>query len=162
MSEHDPSDPSKPKATSITTRENTHLTTRDNTAAGRPGSRLTEAQTTELVKTGARLLQDVASIARDLVEIQKIREQANADERRIEAKTRKIVMAIHAEIERTRVDHDGLRARGDVIALLVREISTALNSMPEVDNACRKALVDTLPRLAELAVSEPGAGPAPR
>jgi hypothetical protein len=117
-------------------------------------SGLTDEHTGELVSAGVQLLKDAGAIARELVEIQKIRTGSHARVSEIDAYTRQQVEILRAYIEKTRAGHEGVRTRGQEIRGIIESISMAVAQLPDSDAAARKALIDSLPRLAELVVED--------
>ncbi len=93
------------------------------------------------------------------VEINRIRAEAAADVTRIEARTRAIEASMAAEVNRLVAERGVVESRGEVIIRLVGVITEQLRAVPVDDPAARRAVIDNLPRLAEMAF---GLGNAPR
>ena len=118
------------------------------------GTRLTEKQMDQVLDTGLRFVEDLGAVARELVAIHRIREQGRADVERIEAKTRHVVEKMRAEIDRLAEVRQGVRTRAQAVVEIISAMSQALQRIPDLDNDSRKALVDQLPRLVKLAISD--------
>lgn len=129
---------------------------RGNTRSSQPGgSGLSDKSKGKMVDAGVRLLGDAGKLARDLVAIQRIKNQSIAKVNEIDANTRQQVQVIRAQVEKVRVGHDGVRVRGQEIRGIIAEVTAALANLGEAeDAAARRALVAALPKLAELAVDE--------
>lgn len=110
-------------------------------------------QKTETIKAAARVLGDVGNVVLELVAIQKIRANSEARIGEIDAYTRHQVDIIRAQIDKTKVSQDGIRARGQEIRAIISEVSGALAIMSGSEDAdARFSLIDALPELARLAV----------
>lgn len=127
---------------------------REEARAASSGTRLTEKQMDQVLDTGKRFVEDLGAVARELAAIHRIREQGRADVERIEAKTRHVVEKMRAEIDRLAEVRQGVRTRAQAVVEIISAMNQALQKIPDLDNDSRKALVDQLPRLVELAISD--------
>ena len=112
-------------------------------------------QRTETIKAVARVASDVFNVVQELVAIQKIRANSEADIDKINAYTRQQVEIIRTQIDKTKVSQDGIRTRGQEIRGIIAEVTAALTQMSGLEDAkARSSLIDALPELARLAVEE--------
>ena len=120
-----------------------------------PGG-LTEAQRGELITGGLRVATDVTALAASLVngyvEIGRIRAQAVADVARIDAETRRIEAALAGEVARLVEARRAIEARGTVAIGIIQVVTAQVQAIPHADSETRRAVIDALPRLVELAV----------
>ena len=128
-------------------RQDSQLTTR--------GS-LNEKQVSSLIETSGKVAQGVMSIAKDLVEISRIKAESAAEVAGIEARNHAMVAALHAETERLMAVRKGIRTRGEAA---VEVIKAVLMSIPESDHAARQAAISNLNQLVATVVSEGGIYP---
>ncbi len=112
---------------------------------------LTEKQVDRVIDISGEAVAHFADIAKSLVDIHRIKTQANADVARVEANTRAVVERIRAEIEKMAEEREALRTRGQISVDVIAGVTRALERIPDVDTGSRKALIDTIPRVVELA-----------
>ena len=132
-------------------RINSTLTGRQN-AELVPRVSLTEQQVSTLLETGGRVADGTISIAKDLVEISRLKAQSEAEVAGIEARTRAIVASLRAETERLIAVRKGVRTRGEVAVGLIK---TILEKIPESDHVARQNAIAMLNQLVATVISEP-------
>ncbi len=115
---------------------------------------LTELQFARIVDAASRMAGDLGPIAKDVMTIWRIRAEAGADIARIDASIRQIVAAARAEIDRLTQVESHTRTRGQVVVDVIKAVTAALETVPELDTASRHALVDSLRWLVEAAVRD--------
>lgn len=107
-------------------------------------SRIADKQRDVIVKAGARAAADVGHMAKDIVAIVKIREQAGADVARINAETERVVRATRAEIDRLVQVGKNLESAGDVAVRIIDSVARLIQTMPESDGVSRGKAIDAL------------------
>jgi|GEM_PF-4426288 len=112
---------------------------------------LTEAQVTEVIRTGARAAGDLAEIAKGAVEIAKIRAEAKARVDEIDARTNQVIAILQKHIEAMVQDHKHLQTRGEIALDLVGRVSTLLSENPSLDPVTRQRAIDMVVQLADRA-----------
>lgn len=117
-----------------------------------PRVSLTEQQVSTLLETGGRVADGVMSIAKDLVEISRLKAQSEAEVAGIEARTHAIVASLRAESERLIAVRKGVRTRGEVAVSLIK---TILETIPESDHVARQNAIAMLNQLVATVISEP-------
>lgn len=124
---------------------------------GQPAAKrgLTERQMDMAIEGTVQVLGGAVSIARDLIDIARIRTQAAADVARIEAQTRDVVERMKVEVEKISAEGDNVLKRGQAAAAV---IEAALKFIPESDTAARALAIDTLKTLV---VAATGGGEKP-
>ncbi|MEY4766653.1 MAG: hypothetical protein RI907_3326 [Pseudomonadota bacterium] len=103
--------------------------------------KLNEQHVTALVNTGTEVAQGVLSIAKDVVDIMRIRQSAQAEVAVIDARTRAVVDALRAETAKLLEVHNGVRVRGEVATQVIR---TVLDAIPEADRLAALAHLNDL------------------
>lgn len=116
-------------------------------------SEFSEKQRDAMIQAGSKAVEDIGSIVKDLVAIQKIKEQSNADIALIEAETRKIVQSVRVEIERQVQQGQDIRTRGQVAVDVIAQITSTIKEMPDLDAESRHKLIDSIFPLVQLAVA---------
>lgn len=122
---------------------------------GRPGEMrphfsLTEQQTSKLIDLAGEAAGHMTSIVRDIVAIARIRQEADADVRRIGAETHRAVFSIRAEIDRLALVGENVRSRGQVAVDIIRQVGE-LMKQANLDGAAQARLVDSLVYLVGIA-----------
>lgn len=95
---------------------------------------------------------DAIGIVRGLVDIARIRAEAQGSVDIIEAETDKIVQTTRVEIDRIRQTGEHIRTRGEVVSRIIRDFTGALSSLPDFDSQARLALIESLRDVLKLAV----------
>lgn len=115
-----------------------------------PGEKikLTEAQVDKVIEGTASTMKNAAEIAKGIVDIQRIRVQADADVARIDAETRRIATLMREEVDRIREQRDVVLARGRVAAALVQEVSALIRTSDLPEDAKKEAVLG-LPELVK-------------
>jgi hypothetical protein len=121
---------------------------------GEQGTKLTEGQMDRVVDAAARMAGDIGEITKGVVAIYRIRAEAGADVARVEAATRQIVASARAEIDRLAQRESHTRTRGQVVVDVIKAVTAAMETIPDVDSTSRHALVDSLRWLAEAVVKD--------
>lgn len=117
-----------------------------------PGRRkFTEGQVDKMIDGGLELGQGALRIGEGVVEIIRIRESADADVRRIDAKTNQLVQQIRAEIEVRREERKTLRDRGTVVVEIIDAITRQIGMIPLDDPLSRRKAIEILPDLVRTA-----------
>ncbi|WP_442809186.1 hypothetical protein [Trinickia soli] len=144
----------------LPTRGATKLPVARSEALTKQRSGLTERHVDVLVDSGANLLACAGSIAKDLVEIARIRAESEAEVERIEARSRAIREAFRAEVDRLGAMRDIIGSRGDAAAKLIREV---LTHIPESDQVSRQRAIEMLTKMIDSVVADkgPSFGPQP-
>jgi hypothetical protein len=106
--------------------------------------RLNEKQMDQLLDGTFQMVSGALSLAKDWMEIERIRETADADVARIDAETRRIVEQIKAEAEMIAKQGDATLKRGQAAAAVIDAI---LKNIPESDTTARARIIDMLPSL---------------
>ena len=119
-----------------------------------PDLRFTQKHLDQLVGTGARVVADVSQIVKDLVAIAKIRQQADADIGRIEAETQRVVAEARAEVDRLAQVGQNIRTRAQAAVEVITQVTRMMETIPDVDEASRRQLIETLRFLVEATVSD--------
>lgn len=118
------------------------------------GLALSEKQMNQIIEAGSKMVSDAGEIVKDLVAIAKIRAEAGADVARIEASTRHLVASVRSEIDRLAQLEKNTKTRGQVVTDIIRQITLAMETIPDLDYASRHALIDQLRWLAEAALKK--------
>ena len=121
-------------------------------AISKPG--FTEKQMDQIIEARARAIGDMGQIVKDVVAIIRIRQQADADVRLIEADTQKIVASTRAEIDRLVQVDKNVQTRGEVAVRVIATVTELLKHIPEVDVDSRRQLIDSLRWLVEAAIDK--------
>lgn len=116
-----------------------------------PRVSLKEQQVSSLIETGGKVAEGVMSIAKDLVDISRIKAESEAEVAGIEARSFAMVAALRAETERLMVVRKGIRTRGEAA---VNVIKSVLENIPESDQASRQSAIALLNQLVATVVSE--------
>ena len=126
-----------------------------NTSPKSPARReLTEGQVDKLFDAGAETMRGLVGIGETVVDIVRIREQADADVSRIEAETRRVVQQIQAAVELRKEERKTLRERGSVVVDVIDAITRQIATVPVDDPASRRKAIEILPELVRAAASE--------
>lgn len=120
-----------------------------------PATRVQQAAT--LIDSGTNAIQAIAPIAQGVVEIWRIKQQSQADVAQIEAKSRAVCDALHAETNRLMVMKDTITTRGQAASALVRAV---MQDLHRLDPVAQKGVVDTLTQLVATVVADKGASAA--
>lgn len=123
-------------------------------AAGAGRRELTEKQVDKLIDGGQDIARGAIRIGEGIVEIVRIRESADADVRRIEAKTEQVVRQLRAEIDMRREERKTLRDRGTVVVDVIEAVTRQISVIPLDDPASRRTAIEILPELVRAAASE--------
>jgi tryptophanase len=115
---------------------------------------LTAGQIDRVVEAASKMAGYLGEIAKDVVAIYRIRAEAGADLARADAAKRQIVTSARAEIDRLVQRENYTRTRGQVVVEIIKAVTAAMETIPEVDSASRHALIDSLRWLAEAAVRD--------
>jgi len=120
---------------------------------GQKGITPTEKQIDRVIDISGQVIGDFGEIAKSLVEIYKMRTQGEIAVEIIEADTRSVVDRIRAQIEQMSAERVNIQARGQVTVDVINGVTKALERIPDVDTQSRKALIDQIHKLVELAVN---------
>lgn len=112
-----------------------------------PSLKITQKHVDQVVGAAARVLPDLSHIAKDLVAIARIRQQADADVRVIEAETEKIRVRAQAEIERLVQVDQNMRTRAQAAIAVLAQLKQLLETIPDIDTESRRSLIGLLPSL---------------
>ncbi len=134
----------------------------NSTPAVRPGIQLVPHATlknehiTALVETGGKVAEGVMSIAKDLVEISRIKAESHAEVAGIEARSHAMVSSLRAETERLMAERKGIRTRGEAAVALIKAV---LKAIPESDHATRQIAIASLNQLVATVVATNNSSP---
>lgn len=112
---------------------------------------LSGQQVSSLIETGGKVAEGAMSIAKDLVEISRIKAESAAEVAGIEARTHAMVAALRAETERLMAVRKGIRTRGEVAVDVIKSV---LTSIPESDHVTRQFAISSLNQLVATILSE--------
>ncbi len=112
---------------------------------------LSGEQVSSLIETGGKVAEGAMSIAKDLVEISRIKAESGAEVAGIEARTHAMVAALRAETERLMAVRKGIRTRGEVAVDVIKSI---LTNIPESDHVTRQLAISSLNQLVATIISE--------
>lgn len=117
-----------------------------------PASRipLNSNQVSSLIEKGGKVADGVMSIAKELVDISRIKAESQAEVAGIEARSHAMVAALRAETERLMEDRKGIRTRGEAAVALIKAV---LEAIPESDHATRQIAIIRLNQLVATVVS---------
>jgi hypothetical protein len=128
----------------------TPATTASNTPV--PVTKMQQAAT--LIDSGANAIQAIAPIAQGVIDIWRIKQQSQADVAQIEAKSRAVCDALHAETSRLMVMKDTITTRGQAATELMRVV---MQDLHRLDPVAQKGVVDTLTQMIATVVVDKGA-----
>lgn len=114
---------------------------------------LTERQKDMAIEGSVQVLTGVVSIARDIMDIAKIRASAAADVARIDAQTREVVGKMKMEIEMITAKGNSTLSKGQAAAAV---IEATMKHIPESDTAARDKALDMLKSLVAQVTGEDG------
>ncbi len=102
---------------------------------------LNEQQVGQLIETSSKIVEGTVAIARDLVEIGRIRAQSQSEVEVIRARSQALVVVLRAETDRVMLEHDGVRTRSEAAISIIQAI---MKNIPEADQSSRVAAIDIL------------------
>ena len=108
---------------------------------------MTNSERKILVETGADVAQGLVRTVTTLVEIHRIRVQADAEVATVEARTRQLEAAARGQLALLREQGEHLRDQGRLGLELVRSAPAILASIPDFDTQSRVAFLEGLPEL---------------
>ncbi len=114
---------------------------------------LTERQMDIAVEGSVQIVVGAMSIARDIVDIARIRSTAAADVARIEAQTRDVVEKMKVEVQKIVAQGEVTFNRGKAAAAV---IEATMKFIPESDASARAKALDMLTTLIAAATAEGG------
>lgn len=114
---------------------------------------LTERQKDMAIEGSVQVLTGVVSIARDIMDIAKIRASAAADVARIDAQTREVVGKMKMEVEMITAKGKSTLSKGQAAAAV---IEATMKHIPESDTAARDKALDMLKSLVAQVTGEDG------
>jgi len=114
--------------------------------------KLTEKQMDTIVDAAAKSAPEIINVVKDVVAIIKIREQADADVKNIEARTQQYVKQLQKDIEKIKEEGEKIRTQGDVVVRVLSELSNIVNNIPDSDALSRHKLIDQLSDIIKMSV----------
>jgi len=114
----------------------------------------TEKQVDVLVSSGARAVEDMGQIIKDLIAIARIREESAKKVSEIEAEIRKTVLTIRADIDRLAQVGQNIRTRGQIAADILTQTFNALKEVPDHDDGSRHRMIDSISTIMDLVLRE--------
>ena len=116
--------------------------------------KLTEGQVDRIVDGGVHVAAEIMAIGRALVDLAKIRVQADADIGRIDAETERLRVDLVGQVALRQEDRAELRDRGRVVADVIAAVTQAIRVIPDTEPSSRRAAIDMLPALVTAAVGQ--------
>jgi hypothetical protein len=120
---------------------------------------LSERHVDVIVDAGAHVVGTIASIAKDIAEIARIRADSQAEVAGIEARSRAISEAFRGEVNRLTAMRDIINSRGDAAAKVIHEV---LSLIPESDHVSRQKAIEMLTKMIETVVADRGPSHRPQ
>jgi predicted nucleic acid-binding Zn-ribbon protein len=117
-------------------------------------SQLTEKQMDKVIEARAQLYQDLGEIAKGIVVIAKIREEADSDVKRIEAETKGIESKIRAEIDHLAQVGKNTQTRGEIAVDIITALTSIIRDVPDLDSQSVHKLIDSISPMVKAAINE--------
>ncbi|HQJ46850.1 MAG TPA: hypothetical protein PK195_09415 [Ignavibacteriaceae bacterium] len=114
--------------------------------------KFTEKQMDTIVDAAAKSAPDIINVVKDVVAIIKIREQADADVKTIEARTQQYVKQLQKDIEKIKEEGEKIKTQGEVVVRVLSQLSNIVNNIPDSDALSRHRLIDQLSDIIEMSV----------